>query len=118
MGMAEALGLTVTAWSPLASGLLTGKYAKGSKEEKRLDKTPQFKDLSERKYEDCRYRRESGERCREISGAGGAELVARKKECHSHYRRAEIFAVRGQYELPEVALECEATGEVGRSEQD
>ena len=48
MGMAEALGLTVTAWSPLASGLLTGKYAKGSKEEKRLDKTPQFKDLSER----------------------------------------------------------------------
>jgi aryl-alcohol dehydrogenase-like predicted oxidoreductase len=48
IGMAEALGLTVTAWSPLASGLLTGKYAKGSKEEKRLDKTPQFKDLSER----------------------------------------------------------------------
>lgn len=48
MGMAEALGITVTAWSPLASGLLTGKYAKGSKEEKRLDKTPQFKALSER----------------------------------------------------------------------
>lgn len=48
MGMAEALGMTVTAWSPLASGLLTGKYAKGSKEEKRLDKTPQFKALSER----------------------------------------------------------------------
>jgi len=46
--MAEALGLTVTPWSPLASGLLTGKYAKGSKEEKRLDKTPQFKDLSDR----------------------------------------------------------------------
>ena len=48
MGMAEALGLTVTAWSPLASGLLTGKYKKGSKEERRLDKTPQFKDLSDR----------------------------------------------------------------------
>jgi aryl-alcohol dehydrogenase-like predicted oxidoreductase len=48
MGMAEALGLTVTAWSPLASGLLTGKYAKGSKEARRLDKTPQFKALSER----------------------------------------------------------------------
>jgi aryl-alcohol dehydrogenase-like predicted oxidoreductase len=51
MGMADALGLTVAAWSPLASGLLTGKYAgtraKGSKEEKRLDKTPQFKALSE-----------------------------------------------------------------------
>jgi aryl-alcohol dehydrogenase-like predicted oxidoreductase len=52
IGMANALGLTVTPWSPLASGLLTGKYAgtraKGSKEEKRLDKTPQFKALSER----------------------------------------------------------------------
>jgi aryl-alcohol dehydrogenase-like predicted oxidoreductase len=48
MGMAEALNLTVTAWSPLASGLLTGKYKKGSKEERRLDKTPQFKALSER----------------------------------------------------------------------
>jgi aryl-alcohol dehydrogenase-like predicted oxidoreductase len=48
MGMAEALGLTITAWSPLASGLLTGKYAKGSKEQKRLDKAPQFKALSER----------------------------------------------------------------------
>jgi aryl-alcohol dehydrogenase-like predicted oxidoreductase len=27
--MAKALGLTVTAWSPLAGGLLTGKYASG-----------------------------------------------------------------------------------------
>jgi len=40
--MAEALGLTVTPWSPLASGWLTGKYASKSKEEKRLDKMPQF----------------------------------------------------------------------------
>ena len=46
--MADALGLSIAAWSPLASGLLTGKYAKGSTEEKRLDKTPQFKALSER----------------------------------------------------------------------
>jgi aryl-alcohol dehydrogenase-like predicted oxidoreductase len=53
--MAEAFGMTVTPWSPLASGLLTGKYAKGSKkdskEEKRLEKTPQFKALSERNLE-------------------------------------------------------------------
>jgi aryl-alcohol dehydrogenase-like predicted oxidoreductase len=48
MGMAEALGMTVAAWSPLASGLLTGKYAKNSKEEKRLDKMPHFKAQSER----------------------------------------------------------------------
>ena len=40
--MAEALGLTVTPWSPLAGGWLTGKYAGKSKEEKRLDKAPQF----------------------------------------------------------------------------
>src|SRR5258706_2952326 len=40
--MANALGLTVTPWSPLSSGWLTGKYTGQSKEEKRLDKTPQF----------------------------------------------------------------------------
>jgi aryl-alcohol dehydrogenase-like predicted oxidoreductase len=44
--MAEALGLTVTPWSPLASGWLTGKYA--GKEERRLDKTPQFARRTER----------------------------------------------------------------------
>ena len=48
IGMAEALGMTVAAWSPLASGLLTGKYAKSSNEEKRLDKVPHFKAQSER----------------------------------------------------------------------
>jgi aryl-alcohol dehydrogenase-like predicted oxidoreductase len=46
--MAEALGLGVTAWSPLASGLLTGKYVKGSKEEKRLEKWPTLEKMSER----------------------------------------------------------------------
>ena len=46
--MAEALGLGVTAWSPLASGLLSGKYVKESTEEKRLEKTPSFQKLSER----------------------------------------------------------------------
>ncbi|MGH8024629.1 MAG: aldo/keto reductase, partial [Limisphaerales bacterium] len=46
--MARALGLTLAAWSPLGSGLLTGKYAKGSTEEKRLDKAPHFKELSGR----------------------------------------------------------------------
>ena len=40
--MAGALGLGVTAWSPLASGWLTGKYLVKSKEERRLEKTPQF----------------------------------------------------------------------------
>ncbi|HUA37401.1 MAG TPA: aldo/keto reductase [Candidatus Sulfopaludibacter sp.] len=46
--MAEALRLTVTPWSPLASGWLTGKYAGKAKEERRLDQTPQFARPTER----------------------------------------------------------------------
>ena len=46
--MADALGLGVTAWSPLASGWLTGKYAGKSKEERRLDQTPAFAKRTER----------------------------------------------------------------------
>lgn len=48
--MAKALGLAVTAWSPLCGGLLTGKYGEGSGvgEEKRLDKSP-FVEIDERK---------------------------------------------------------------------
>jgi len=46
--MAEALGLTVTPWSPLASGWLTGKYAGKAKEARRLDQTPAFAKRTER----------------------------------------------------------------------
>ncbi len=49
--MAKELGLTVTPWSPLASGWLTGKYTGKAKEERRLDKTPQFARPSERNLE-------------------------------------------------------------------
>jgi aryl-alcohol dehydrogenase-like predicted oxidoreductase len=45
--MAEALGLTVTPWSPLSGGILTGKYGKKSNEQKRMDKAA-FRPLSER----------------------------------------------------------------------
>lgn len=48
--MADALGLTVTPWSPLASGWLTGKYAGKAKEARRLDKTPQFARPTERNF--------------------------------------------------------------------
>lgn len=47
LGMAEAMGLTVTPWAPLANGLLTGKYNKASKEQRRLDKN-KFTLLTER----------------------------------------------------------------------
>jgi aryl-alcohol dehydrogenase-like predicted oxidoreductase len=46
--MAKALGLGVTAWSPLASGLLTGKYLQKGSEERRLDKAPSFEQMSHR----------------------------------------------------------------------
>lgn len=53
--MAHALDIGVTGWSPLASGILTGKYSKnnrnssgnGAEESKRLEKV-QFTELSER----------------------------------------------------------------------
>ncbi|HEX2970920.1 MAG TPA: aldo/keto reductase [Tepidisphaeraceae bacterium] len=46
--MAQALGLGVTPWSPLGSGLLSGKYGKDTPaEQRRLDKT-QFTPLTER----------------------------------------------------------------------
>jgi aryl-alcohol dehydrogenase-like predicted oxidoreductase len=48
--MAKALKLGVTAWSPLASGLLTGKYASGKNEERRLDKAASFEQMSERNH--------------------------------------------------------------------
>ncbi|MDE3066180.1 MAG: aldo/keto reductase [Verrucomicrobiota bacterium] len=46
--MARAMGLTVTPWSPLAGGWLTGKYTEKSGEPKRLDQTPQFARPTER----------------------------------------------------------------------
>jgi aryl-alcohol dehydrogenase-like predicted oxidoreductase len=46
--MAQALDLGITAWSPLGSGLLTGKYTRESDKsvERRLDKAP-FKDIDD-----------------------------------------------------------------------
>jgi aryl-alcohol dehydrogenase-like predicted oxidoreductase len=52
--MADALGMTVLAWSPLASGMLTGKYGRESAKQqggegKRLDQT-NFTEMSERNF--------------------------------------------------------------------
>ncbi len=49
--MARALGLGVTAWSPLGSGLLTGKYTRdaGRKDQRRLDQVP-FKEIDDGIY--------------------------------------------------------------------
>ena len=49
--MARALDLGITAWSPLGSGLLTGKYAQSAdnQAERRLDKAP-FKEIDDENY--------------------------------------------------------------------
>ena len=49
--MARALGMDITAWSPLASGLLTGKYTRsaGRPSERRLDKVA-FKEIDDRNF--------------------------------------------------------------------
>jgi aryl-alcohol dehydrogenase-like predicted oxidoreductase len=49
--MARALDMGITAWSPLGSGLLTGKYARSSdsQSERRLDKTA-FKEIDDDNY--------------------------------------------------------------------
>ena len=49
--MAQALNLSVTAWSPLGSGLLTGKYTRAAeqKSERRLDKAA-FKEIDDSTY--------------------------------------------------------------------
>ena len=49
--MAQALNLGVTAWSPLGSGLLTGKYTRdaGHQDKRRLDQEP-FKEIDDRIY--------------------------------------------------------------------
>lgn len=47
--MAHALDIGVTAWSPLASGLLTGKYKQKTDEPKRLEKAAHFVQQDERK---------------------------------------------------------------------
>jgi aryl-alcohol dehydrogenase-like predicted oxidoreductase len=47
--MADAFGMNIAAWSPLAGGLLTGKYSKQAKEsgDRRMDKAP-FVEMSDR----------------------------------------------------------------------
>ena len=49
--MAQALNLGVTAWSPLGSGLLTGKYTRDAvrQDKRRLDQEP-FKEIDDRIY--------------------------------------------------------------------
>ena len=110
--MAEALGLTVTPWSPLASGWLTGKYAGKSKEEKRLDKTPQFARRTERNVAIAKTV------VKVAKTAGRAQLAARAAQHHSDHRRAQAVAVGGQSRLRQMVIECEATRAIERGQPD
>ena len=98
--MAKALGLTVTPWSPLAGGWLTGKYAGKAKEQGRLEKTPQFARRPGAQgfaiaKEVVKVAKATGKSPR----TGGAQLVARQ-ENHSHRGRAHAAATPGQFEMP------------------
>ena len=98
--MAKALNLGLTAWSPLASGVLTGKYhGHGSSEPGRMsgDMMKQF--LPEQQRTDrivAAVKTVSDEVGRSMAqvGAGVAPLPARAG--HPHYRRAQALAVAGQ----------------------
>ena len=115
--MAGALGLTVTPWSPLASGWLTGKYVGKAKEERRLDKTPAFARRTERNEAIAR----TVVKVAKAAGKSPAQVAlnwfARRPQHHSHHRRAQARSVAGQSGLPQMVVERQATVAVGRGQQ-
>ncbi len=51
--MCRDMDINITAWSPLASGMLSGKYTRGSSDAKRLDTLP-FHDITDKRLEVAR----------------------------------------------------------------
>ena len=54
VSLCRTMDMAITAWSPLASGILSGKYTRGSEGEKRLDNLDAFQRLTEGKLEIAR----------------------------------------------------------------
>jgi aryl-alcohol dehydrogenase-like predicted oxidoreductase len=52
--LCRSMDMAITAWSPLASGILSGKYTRGGEGEKRLDNLDAFQRLTEAKLEVAR----------------------------------------------------------------
>jgi aryl-alcohol dehydrogenase-like predicted oxidoreductase len=63
----KKLGTTV--WSPLASGILTGKYNGGIPEGSRFDKNPDIKHIFERYFNEKKTENDSG-RVKTVQGIG------------------------------------------------
>ena len=110
--MAKALNIGVTAWSPLAGGVLTGKYhGHGAPEGGRMN-SDMLKDfMPERAAERThrRRRQESVRRDRPQHGAGGAGVASLSTRAgHSDHRRAEAVAVPGQSR----ELRCDALSQI------
>ena len=102
--MAEALGLGVTAWSPLAGGVLTGKYAEGKAEADARMNSEMMKGFN-RADERARSSRRRGPggrpRGRPVAGPGRPRLAsAAAGPRHPDRRGQEAGAVPGQPRLP------------------
>ncbi|MEP5765726.1 MAG: aldo/keto reductase [Halieaceae bacterium] len=53
VSLSRAMDIAITAWSPLASGILSGKYTRGGNEARRLDTIP-FHDVDDQRLEIAR----------------------------------------------------------------
>jgi hypothetical protein len=98
--MAKALNIGVTAWSPLAGGVLTGKYHGSESSEPGRMSTDMMKGfMPERERTDrivAAVRRVSPETGRG-HGAGGARMASLPARAgNSHRRRPQALSVAGQ----------------------
>ncbi len=98
--MAKALNLGLTAWSPLASGVLTGKYhGHGSSEPGRMssDMMKDFMPEQQRTDRVVAAVKTVSDETRPQHGAGGAGVASLPPRAgHPHHRRAKAFSVAGQ----------------------
>ena len=103
--MAAALGLTVTAWSPLANGLLSGKYrvtdtgVQSEEGKSRLDNSEmqQFIRQPRASQPGGGHTQDGGERSRALARANRPGVAASAATaCHSHRGRSQAGAARSQ----------------------
>ena len=96
----DNFGLGTTIWSPLASGILTGKYANGIPKGSRLDlpgyewlKAEWEKPENKAKMAKVGKARGAGGKARHAAASSGAELVhLQSARVDRHSRRVEAFA--------------------------
>ena len=98
--MAKALNIGVTAWSPLANGVLTGKYhGHGSSEPGRMSSDMMKDFMPDQQRTDrivAAVKTVSDEIGRSMAQVALAWLRYPPRAGHSHYRRAKAYSVAGQ----------------------